>query len=52
MKFFVNSVSSWELLAVITKKSILVPKGALDPPPHEIKISKLNEHDISGREFY
>ena len=30
MKFFVTNVSSWESLTVVTKKSVLVPKGVLD----------------------
>ena len=42
MKFFVTTVSDGESLDVVTKKSILVPKGALDLPLLEIKMSKLN----------
>ena len=30
MRFFPTTVSGWESLAVVTKKSILVPKGVLD----------------------
>ena len=30
MRFFATTVSGWESLAVVTKKSILVPKGVLD----------------------
>ena len=48
-KFFATFVSGWESLAVVTKKSILVPKGVLDQLLFEIEMSKLN---ISGREFY
>ena len=35
---------------VITKKSILVPEGALDQPL--LERSKLDKQHISGREFY
>ena len=52
MKFFVTTVSGWESLAIVTKKSILVPTGVLDLPLLEIEMSKLIKHRISGREFY
>ena len=52
MKFFVTTVSGWESLAIVTKKSILVPTGVLDLPLLEIEMSKLNKHRVSGREFY
>ena len=52
MKFFETTVSGWESLAVVTKKSILVPTGVQDSPLLEIEISKLNKHHTSGREFY
>ena len=42
MKFFVTTVSDGESQDVVTKKSILVPKGALDLTLLEIKMSKLN----------
>ena len=51
MKFFVTTVSDWESLPVVTKKSVLVPKATLDLPLLEIKMSKLNRYHISGREF-
>ena len=51
MKFFVTTISSWESLAVVTKKSILVPKDVLDMPMLEIEMSKLNKHHISARDF-
>ena len=38
--------------AIVTKKSVLVPKGVLDPPLLEIEMSKLNKHHISRRVFY
>ena len=41
MKFFVTTVSGWEPLAVISKMSILIPTGVLEPPLVEIEISKL-----------
>ena len=52
MKFFVTTVSGWESLAIVTKKSILVPTGVLDLLLLEIEMSKLNKHRVSGREFY
>ena len=52
MKFFVTTVSGWESLAIVTKKSILVPTGVLDLPLLEIEMSKLIKHRIIGREFY
>ena len=52
MKFFVTTVSGWESLAIVTKKSILVPTGVLDLPLLEIEMSKLKKHRVSGREFY
>ena len=52
MKFFVATGKGWESLAVVTKMSILVPTGVLDPPLVEIEMSKLNEHHISGREYF
>ena len=50
--FFVTTVSGWESLAAVTKKSILVPAGVLDSPLREIEMRKLNKHHISGSEFY
>ena len=38
MKFFVTTVSDWESLAAVTKKSVLVPGGVLDPPLLEIEM--------------
>ena len=52
IKFFVRTVSSWESLAVVTKKDNSVPTGVLDPPLFEIEMGKLNKHHISEREFY
>ena len=52
MKFFVTTVSSLESLAVVTKMSILVPTGVLDPSLLEIQMSILNKHHISGIKFY
>ena len=52
MKFFVTTISGWESLAIVTKKSVLVPTGVLDLPLLDIEMSKLNEHRISGRKFY
>ena len=52
MKFFVTTVSGWESLAIVTKKTILVPTGVLDLPLLEIEMSKLIKHGIIGREFY
>ena len=47
------TVSGWESLTAITKKrQFFVPAGFLDPPLLEIKISKLIQHRINGREFY
>ena len=46
-----TTVSDWESLPVVTKKSVLVPKATLDLPLLEIKMSKLNRHHISGKEF-
>ena len=40
------------IVDVVTKKSILVPTGVLDPPLLKIEMSKLNKYHISGREFY
>ena len=44
--------SGWESSAVVTKKSMLLPEGVLDPPLLEIKMGELNEHHISGRQFH
>ena len=52
MKFFVTTISGWESLAIVTKKSVLVPTGVLDLPLLDIEMSKLNEHRISGRKYY
>ena len=52
MKFFVTTVSDWESLAAVTKKSVLVPGGVLDPPLLEIEMGKLKKHHINEREFY
>ena len=30
MKFFVTTVSGWDSLAVVTQKSVFVPKSVLD----------------------
>ena len=51
-KFYVTTVSGWESLDVAIKKSILAFKGVLDQPLLDNEMSKLNEHHISGREFY
>ena len=51
-KFFVTTASGWEPLAVVTKKSILVPTGVLDQPLLELEMSKLNKHRMKGREIY
>ena len=39
MRLFVTTVSCWELLGVVTKKSILVPARVLDPPLLETEMS-------------
>ena len=52
MKFFVTIVSSWELLVVVTKNSILVATRVLDQTLLENEMGRLNKHRISGREFY
>ena len=52
MKFFGATVNGWELLDVVTKRSVSVPGGVLDPPLLEIEMSKLNKHHFSAREFY
>ena len=39
MRLFVTTVSGWELLGVVTKKSILVPVRVLDPPLLETEMS-------------
>ena len=46
-----TTVAGWESLAVATIKPNLVPKGVLDSPLLEIKMSKLNMHHISGKKF-
>ena len=52
MKFFVRTVSGWVSLAVVTKKSILVPASVPDQPLLKNEMSKLNKYHTSGREFY
>ena len=52
MKFFGATVNGWELLDVVTKRSVSVPGGVLDPPLLEIEMTKLNKHHISGKEHY
>ena len=52
MKFLEATVKGWESLTVVTKMSILIPTGVLDPSLLEIEMSKLNEHHISGRECF
>ena len=52
MKLFVTTVSGWNVLPVVIKKSTLVSTGVLDPPLLEIEMSKLNKHHINGRELY
>ena len=52
MKFFVTTFSSWEFLAVVTKKSILVLTGVVDPPLLILELGKLNKHPISRKELY
>ena len=47
-----TTASGWEPLAVVTKRSILVPTGVLDQPLLELEMSKLNKHRMKGREIY
>ena len=48
MKFFATTVSGWESLAFVQKKSVLVPKDVLDQPLLETEMSNLDKHHVSG----
>ena len=52
MKFFVTTLSGWESLAVLTKKSILILAGVVDLPLLETEMSTFNKHRINVTEFY
>ena len=47
-----TTVNGKDSLAVVTKKSILVHTGLLDPPLLKIEMRKLNKYRTSGGEFY
>ena len=47
-----TTFSSWEFLAVVTKKSILVLTGVVDPPLLILELGKLNKYPISRKELY
>ena len=44
--------NSDKIFFIVTKMSVIVPKGVLYQPLLDIEMVKLNKHHINGREFY